>query len=115
MNNRDILNLKYEICDNVEYTIDENGIVTLLEKQNHKIQNLFRKLHFHIPEYRKVELDKYSSSVFTLINGENSIEDIGKQLDSLYGEKVHPLYERLLLFLNHIDVDCNYIEKTYWC
>ncbi|MCG4734910.1 PqqD family peptide modification chaperone, partial [Casaltella massiliensis] len=28
------------------------------------------------------------------------------------GEESHPLYERLLLFQNHIEVNCHYIEKV---
>ena len=37
-NNEEILSLKFRICDNVNYKIDDNGIVTVLEKQDHKIQ-----------------------------------------------------------------------------
>ncbi|NRW00481.1 hypothetical protein DFH65_001171 [Clostridium beijerinckii] len=40
------------------------------------------------------------------------MKDIGESLEAKYGDKVHPLYERLLLFLNHIDVNCHYIEKV---
>ena len=48
-NNEEILNLKFRICDNVEYKIDDNGIVTIFEKQDHKIQKFFRKLRVKIP------------------------------------------------------------------
>ena len=33
------------------------------------------------------------------------------EVDEKYGDKVHPLYERLLIFFNHIDINCKYIEK----
>ena len=110
-NNYDVLNLKFKVCDNVEYMIDEKGIVTLLEKQNHKIQYFLRKLKIKIPMYKKIELDEYCSWVFIKLNGKHTIEEVGKSLEKKYGEKVHPLYERLLLFINHIYTDCNYIEK----
>ncbi len=31
--NEEILNLKFRICDSINYKIDDNGIVTVLEKQ----------------------------------------------------------------------------------
>ncbi len=109
--NEEVLNLKFKVCDNIEYKVDENRIVTILEKQDHKIQRFFRKLKFKIPMYKKITLDKYSSAVFIQIDGNKTVKEIGESLESMFGEKVHPLYERLLLFLNHIDVNCKYIEK----
>lgn len=110
MNNNDALNIVFKISDKIEYEVD-NNIVTVLEKQNHPIQNFFRRFKFRIPLYKNIALDQYSSFVFLQINGENTVEDIGKNLDKAYGEDSHPLYERLLLFLNHIEVNCNYIER----
>ena len=109
--NEDVLNLKFRICDNVEYKIDDNGIVTVLEKQDHKIQKFFRKLRFKIPLYKELTLDEISSEVFTQIDGIKTVKEIGEYLEVRFGDKVNPLYERLLTFLNHIYVNCNYIEK----
>ena len=52
-NNEDVLNIIYKISDNLEYEVDKDNIVTILEKQDHKIQKFFRKLKFRIPEYKK--------------------------------------------------------------
>lgn len=109
--NEDILNIVFRIQDNIEYEVNESGIVTILEKQEHKIQNLFRKLKFKIPMYKKIELDEYGSEVFLQIDGQKTVKEIGENLEAKFGDKVNPLYERLLLFLNHIDTNCNYIEK----
>lgn len=109
--NEEILNLKFRICDNVNYKIDDNGIVTVLEKQDHKIQKFFRKLRFKIPLYKEITFDEISSEVFTQIDGIKTVKEIGEYLEVKFGEKVNPLYERLLTFLNHIYVNCNYIEK----
>lgn len=111
-NNEDVLSIIFRISDNLEYEVDKNSIVTLLEKQDHKVQRFFRKLKFEIPEYKKTSLDEYGSCVFLQIDGKKTIKDIGESLEEKYGAKVHPLYERILLFLNHIDVNCHYIEKT---
>lgn len=109
--NEEILNLKFRICDNVNYKIDDNGIVTVLEKQDHNIQKFFRKLRFKIPLYKEITFDEISSEVFTQIDGIKTVKEIGEYLEVKFGEKINPLYERLLTFLNHIYVNCNYIEK----
>ena len=109
--NEEILNLKFRICDSINYKVDDNGIVTVLEKQDHKIQKFFRKLRFKIPLYKEITFDEISSEVFTQIDGIKTVKEIGEYLEVKFGDKVNPLYERLLVFLNHIYVNCNYIEK----
>ena len=109
--NEEILNLKFRICDSINYKIDDNGIVTVLEKQDHNIQKFFRKLRFKIPLYKEITLDEISSEVFTQIDGIKTVKEIGEYLEVKFGDKVNPLYERLLVFLNHIYINCNYIEK----
>ena len=110
--NEEILNLKFRICDSINYKIDDNGIVTVLEKQDHNIQKFFRKLRFKIPLYKEITFDEISSEVFTQIDGIKTVKEIGEYLEVKFGEKINPLYERLLTFLNHIYVNCNYIEKV---
>ena len=110
-NNEEVLNLVFKKSENVEYEVSSDGIVTILEKQDHKVQNFFRKLKFKIPMYKNIELDEYGSFIFLQIDGKKNVEELGIKLEEKYGEESHPLYERLLLFLNHIDVNCHYIEK----
>lgn len=109
--NEEVLNLKFKVCDNIEYKVDENRIVTILEKQDHKIQRFFRKLKFKIPLYKEIDFDEISSEVFLQIDGDKTVKEIGDNLEKKYGKKVNPLYERLLIFLNHIYINCEYIEK----
>ncbi|WP_330604437.1 hypothetical protein [Peptostreptococcus canis] len=111
VDNKDVFNIVYKINEDIEYRVSESGIVTILEPQNHKIQIFFRKIGFKIPRYKKLEFDEYSSYVFLQINGVNTIENIGEILYDKYEDKANPLFERLLLFLNHIEVNCNYIKK----
>lgn len=110
-NNEEVLNLVFKKSENIEYEVSSDGIVTILEKQDHKVQHFFRKLKFKIPMYKKMELDEYGSFIFLQIDGKKNVEELGIKLEEKYGEESHPLYERLLLFLNHIDVNCHYIEK----
>lgn len=111
MNNDDILNLIFKISNNINYETN-NDTVTIFEKQDHFIQKFFRKLKFKIPMYKKIELDKYSSFVFLQIDGKKTVKEIGSNLENTYGEDSHPLYERLLMFLNHIECNCKYIERV---
>lgn len=110
--NEEVLNLRFKICDNIEYKVDENRIVTIIEKQDHKIQKFFRKLKFKIPLYKEIDFDEISSEVFLQIDGDKTVKEIGSNLEKKYGDKVNPLYERLLIFLNYIYRDCKYIKKV---
>lgn len=112
MNNDEVLGIVFKISNNIEYEINKDGIVTISQKQNYRIQKFFRKLKVKIPMYKKMELDKYSSTVFSQIDGKQTVKEIGEYLELKYGEECHPLYERLLIFLNHIEVNCNYIERV---
>ncbi|EHJ00756.1 hypothetical protein CDLVIII_4233 [Clostridium sp. DL-VIII] len=111
-NNEDVLNLIYKISADLKYEVDNDTIVTILVKQDHKVQSFFRKLKFRIPEYKKITLDEYGSWILLHVDGKKNVREIGESLEVKFGDKVHPLYERLLLFLNHIDVNCHYIEKV---
>lgn len=105
------MNIIFRISDGLEYEVDKNGIVILLEKQDQKIQRLFRKLGFRIPEYKRTVLDEYGSCVFLQIDGNRTVRDIGKYLEEKYGGTVQPLYERLLLFVSHLEQQFHYIEN----
>ena len=109
--NEDVLRIIYKISVKLEYEVDKDNIVTIIKKQDHMVQTFFRKLKFRIPEYKKISLDEYGSWIFLQIDGKKNVKDLGERLETKYGDKVHPLYERLLLFLNHIDINCHYIEK----
>ena len=108
MNNEDSLNVVFKISNSIDYEVKDK-IVTILEKQNHPIQNFFRKLKFRIPLYKKIKLDEYGSFIF--LHGKKTVEEIGENLELEYGDATHPLYERLTMYLNHIHVNCNYIER----
>ena len=61
--------------------------MTILEKQDHKIQKFFRKLKFKIPEHKKISLDEYGSCVFLQIDGKKTVKDIGENLEVKYGDR----------------------------
>ncbi|WP_024620245.1 PqqD family protein [Metaclostridioides mangenotii] len=109
--NEEVLNLVYQIRDDLEYEVDEKNIVTIIKRQEHWVQRFFRKLRFKIPEITYIKLDSYSSFIFLNIDGNRTVKEIGEIMDEKYGEEAKPLYERLLLFLNHIEVNAKYIVR----
>lgn len=109
--NEEVLSLIFKISDNIEYKIDDKGIVTIFERQDHIIQKVFRRLKFRIPLYKKITLDEVGSEVFVQIDGYKTVKEIGEKIEMKFGDKVQPLYERLLIFINHIYVNYKYIEK----
>ena len=76
------------------YTADENGIVTL-EIENKGFFNRLAQKLFKKPKISYIHLDEMGSFVWPFIDGERDIAEIGKLVDEHFGEKAHPLYERL--------------------
>lgn len=109
--NQEVLSIIFRKYPDLKYEVNAEGIVTVYEKQDHLIQRIFRKIRFKIPQYKAITFDEYSSEVFKTIDGVKTIQEIGEILQSKYGDKVAPLYERLLVFLNHLNINCNYIER----
>ena len=86
----------------IKWETDENGIVTLLVENkgffNRAAQKLLKK-----PKVSQVHLDENGSFVWPLIDGQRDITEIGKFVDEHFGEKAHPLYERLSKFFQILE------------
>lgn len=106
----ELLNMIFKISV-PEYETDEKGIVTILIKQDHRLQRAIRRLGFRLPEYKRIRMDEYGSCVFLQFDGRKNVREIGDSLEEIYGEKVQPLYERLLLFITHLEQQFHYIEN----
>ena len=99
----------YSLKENVEFEVVDD-IVYLINRQNHPIQKFMRKIKIKIPQISKLELDIYGSFVFLQIDGKNTIDDIAHNLDEKYRQEAHPLYERLIPFLNYLHDNLKIIE-----
>lgn len=107
----DVREVVYKHTDDIKYETSSEGLITVLEAQDKTIQKIFRKLGFKIPQYKKTQLDKYSSFVFLQIDGKQSIFDIATKMKEEFGEDAEPVYERLMLFLDYIEKTSKYIYK----
>lgn len=79
------------------FSCDDQGIVTL-EIENTGFANRIAQKLLKKPKTSYIHLDKFGSFVWTKIDGEKSILDIGKDVESKFGEEANPLYERLSKF-----------------
>lgn len=103
------LDLKKIPQKNVDFEYDEKSktytILMTHKGLNHK---LAQKL-WHKPKITRVRLEGMGNLVWELINGENTIEDIGEILKNTYGKKAQPLYERLSIYLRNLEKN-NFIK-----
>lgn len=64
-----------------------------------------------IPEKTYLDLDEYGSFVFKKINGRRNVYEIGQELAKKYQGADEYLYSRLLLYLQHIEVNEHLIKR----
>ncbi len=108
--NEEVLGLIFKVNEDLLYEVSDQGLVTILIKQEHWIQRSIRRIGFNIPMYKRTTFDAYASFVFLQIDGVRNVQEIGALLEEKYVETSEYLYERLLLFLNHIEVNDQYIH-----
>jgi len=86
----------------INWTTDENGLVTL-EIENKGVFNRVAQKLLKKPKISYVHLDENGSFVWPLIDGERDIIKLGELVEEHFGEKSHPLYERLVKFFGILD------------
>ena len=88
--------------EKIGWSVDEKGMVTL-EIENKGVFNRIAQKLLKKPKISYVHLDETGSFVWPLIDGEKDIIAIGKAVDAKFGEKAHPLYERLAKFFQILE------------
>ena len=88
--------------DGINWTADESNIVTL-EIENKGIFNRIAQKLFKKPKISYIHLDEMGSFIWPLLDGEKNIIELGKLVDAHFGEKAHPLYERLARYFQIMD------------
>ncbi|KRL60802.1 PqqD family protein [Latilactobacillus fuchuensis] len=106
----DLATIVYRKNPTVQFEL-KKGVVTIIRPQNHWIQRVLRKLHFKIPQNTTLTLDDYGSFVFRHINGQRSVYQIGQALEGQFEEAGDYLYERLLVYLNHLDQNEHLVQQ----
>ena len=80
--------------DKLSWTTDDESLITL-EIQNKGFFNRLFQIILKKPKISYIHLDEFGSFVWSIIDGEKSILDLGKDVEEKFGEESHPLYERL--------------------
>lgn len=83
--------------ENIKWTADKNGIVTL-EIENKGVFNRIAQKLFRKPKISYIHLDENGSFIWQKLDGEKNLTEIGKEVDERFGDAAHPLYERLAKF-----------------
>ncbi|MEE8886864.1 MAG: PqqD family protein [Eubacteriales bacterium] len=89
---------------------DEGHIQIVMENKgvyNWIAQKLFKK-----PRFSHIELDDFGTFIWSQMDGEKNVFEIGKAVKDEFGDKAEPLYERLSKYIkilhdNHFVVYVN--------
>lgn len=104
-----LLTRVYRIKEGLHYEV-RDGVVFVITEQNAWIQRVLRKIHYKIPATSEMELDKYGSFIFQQIDGKKTVAEIGENLGAAIEEANDQLYDRLLIYLHHLEKNEKYIE-----
>ena len=90
------------LSSSLTYTVSDDGIVTL-EIENKGIMNRIAQKFFKKPKVSYIHLDEQGSFAVLCMDGKRNIFEIGTLVEGKFGEKSHPLYERLCKFFQIMD------------
>ncbi len=88
--------------EEIGWSADDNGIITL-EIENKGVFNTIAQKLFKKPRISYIHLDEMGSFVWPLLDGVKDITQIGVLVDEHFGEKAHPLYERLAKYFQILE------------
>ncbi len=88
--------------ENLRFTEDENGLVTL-EIDNKGIFNRLAQKLLKKPPVTYIHLDEIGSFVWKQLDGEKNLAEIGGLMEEALGEKAQPTFERLAKFTQILD------------
>ena len=80
--------------EGLNWSQDDDGNVTL-EMENKGAFNRIAQKILNKPRISYIHLDETGSFIWPLIDGEKDIIALGESVEEHFGEKAHPLYERL--------------------
>ena len=81
---------------------EKEGIVTL-EIENKGVFNRIAQILFKKPRISYIHLDEMGSFIWPVIDGKQTIFDLGKKVEEHFGDSANPLYERLVKFFQILD------------
>lgn len=86
----------------IQWETGTDRLVTLSVENTGWVNRIAQKF-FRRPKVSYIHLDEMGSFIWPLLDGEKSIVELGKLVDAHFGEKAHPLYERLARYFQIMD------------
>jgi len=91
----------------LDYIPMHSSKITWSEKEDIVVVDMYHKGFFpwivqklfYKPKVSHVKLDKIGSFIWKRIDGERTINDLANELKSKYGDKIEPLYDRLIHYI----------------
>lgn len=85
------------INENVIWQENDGGVILFIENDGF-FNRVFQAI-MHKPKISYIHLDEIGSYVWKMLDGNNSIYEIGAALEKEFDNSAFPLYERLTKFL----------------
>jgi hypothetical protein len=103
MRNKDnFIDYVFERPEGLVFNCSDEGEVTV-DMENKGFTNKVAQKFFKRPSVSHIKLEGMGSFIFTKIDGNRSVYDIGLLLKEEYGDSAEPLYERLSVFMKHLE------------
>ncbi|MBF1016727.1 MAG: PqqD family protein [Lachnospiraceae bacterium] len=77
----------------------KKGTLVEVDVEHRGFINKIAQKFFHRPHISHIALDEFGSFIWPLLDGTQSVEQIGRLVKDHFGEKAEPLYERLCSYL----------------
>jgi len=81
-----------------QWKTDSQGLVEIIIPRETLLDKMVR-MFIDTPKVMRIHLDALGSCVWRAIDGRRNIHEIGMILEREFGEKVMPLYERLITYI----------------
>ena len=109
-NTENYLDLVFVRNPKYKWDTDEDGEVTIYIENTGLFNRLAQKL-LKKPKVSQLHLQGQGNYVWTLIDGERTVFDIGVKLKERFGDDAEPLYQRLVQYLKTLE-DYGFIHHS---
>ena len=110
MKQNNYLDYVFKIKEGLIYNIDGNEVVTV-EMENKGFTNRIAQRFFKKPAISHITLEGMGSFIFTCIDGNRTVYDIGLLVHDKYHDDAEPLYERLSVYMKKLE-EVGFITKA---
>ena len=87
--------------DKIDWSVEDD--VVTLHLENKGVFNRLAQILLKKPKVSHIHLDEIGSFVWPLLDGDKNILELGELVEKHFGEKAHPLYERLAKYFQILD------------